>query len=89
MCRSRYHSSFNHVSVRPPWGTGGSNVNVNPETLSGELFELIENQQYREQVKAGLAEVRENLGAGDGARKMAQLVLSLLKNKGLKNNSEE
>ena len=62
---------------------------VNPETLSGELFELIENQQYREQVKAGLAEVRENLGAGDGARKMAQLVLSLLKNKSLKNNSEE
>ena len=62
---------------------------VNPETLSGELFELIENQQYREQVKAGLAEVRENLGAGDGARKMAQLVLSLLKNKRLKNISEE
>ena len=26
-----------------------------------------------------LAEERENLGAGDGARKMAQLVLSLLK----------
>jgi len=52
---------------------------VNPETLSGELFELIDNQQYRKQVKAGLAEVRENLGAGDGARNMAQLVLSLLK----------
>jgi lipid-A-disaccharide synthase len=52
---------------------------ANPETLSGELFELIENRQYREQVKAGLALVRENLGAGDGARKMAQLVLSLLK----------
>ena len=52
---------------------------VNPEILSGELFELIENQQYREQIKAGLAEVRVNLGAGDGARIMAQLVLSLLK----------
>ena len=51
-----------------------------PETLSRELFELIENQHYREQVVAGLARVRENLGAGDGARKMAQLVLSLLKN---------
>jgi lipid-A-disaccharide synthase len=52
---------------------------VNPATLSGELFELIENQQYREQVKTGLSRVRENLGGGDGARKMAQLVLSLLK----------
>jgi lipid-A-disaccharide synthase len=52
---------------------------VNPATLSGELFELIENQQYREQVKTGLSRVRENLGDGDGARKMAQLVLSLLK----------
>ena len=50
---------------------------VNPQTLSGELFELIENQQYRKQVKAGLTRVRENLGAGDGARRMAQLVLSL------------
>ena len=62
---------------------------VNPQTLSAELFELIENQQYRQQVKAGLAEVRENLGAGDGARKMAQLVLSLLENKRLQNISEE
>jgi len=52
---------------------------VNPETLSGELFELIENQQYREQIKAGLARVRENLGAGDGARNMGQLVLTMLK----------
>jgi lipid-A-disaccharide synthase len=52
---------------------------VNPETLSRELFELIENRRYREQVKAGLARVRENLDAGDGARNMAQLVLSLLK----------
>jgi lipid-A-disaccharide synthase len=52
---------------------------VNPETMSGELFELIENQQYRQQVKTGLARVRENLGAGDSARNMAQLVLTLLK----------
>jgi len=51
---------------------------VNPEMLSEELFELIENQPYREQIKAGLGQVRENLGAGDGAGNMAQLVLSQL-----------
>jgi len=62
---------------------------VNPETLSAELFELIENQQYRGDVKAGLARVRENLGVGDGARKMAQLVLSLLENKRSQNIAEE
>jgi lipid-A-disaccharide synthase len=64
-------------------------ADVNPETLSGELFELIDNRQYREQVKSGLARVRENLGAGDGARKMAQLVLSLLHNNELENVAEE
>jgi lipid-A-disaccharide synthase len=53
-------------------------ADVNPETLSAELLELTENQQYREQIKTGLAQVRTNLGAGDGAKNMAQLVLSLL-----------
>ena len=54
--------------------------NANPETVSDELFELIENQAYRDQVINGLNQVRENLGAGDGARNMAQLALSLLRN---------
>jgi lipid-A-disaccharide synthase len=52
--------------------------NANPDTVSRELFELLENQTYRDQVKQGLEQVRENLGAGDGARTMAKLVLSLL-----------
>ncbi len=51
---------------------------VNAENVSRELFELLENQSYREQVKTDLGRVRDNLGAGDGARNMAQLVLSLL-----------
>jgi len=51
---------------------------ANPEAISRELFELLENEAYREQVKTGLEQVRENLGAGDGARNMAQLTLSLL-----------
>ncbi len=52
--------------------------NANPDNVSRELFELLENQVYREQVKDGLKRVSENLGVGDGARNMAQLVLSLL-----------
>ncbi len=51
---------------------------ANPDAVSRELFELLENQTYRDQVKQGLEQVRENLGAGDGARTMAKLVLSLL-----------
>jgi len=51
---------------------------ANPDTVSRELFELLENQAYRHQVKQGLQQVRENLGAGDGAQTMAKLVLSLL-----------
>lgn len=51
---------------------------VNAQTLSHELFELIDNQPYREQVISGLEKVRENLGEGDSARNMAGLVLSLI-----------
>ena len=54
---------------------------ANPDTVSREMFELLENQEYREQVKTGLKRVRENLGAGNGAHNMAQLVLSLLAKK--------
>lgn len=49
-----------------------------PDAISAELFTLVENREYREQVLSGLERVRENLGAGDGARNMAQLVLSLI-----------
>jgi lipid-A-disaccharide synthase len=51
---------------------------ANPDTVSRELFELMENREYRGQVKSGLERVRENLGAGNGAYNMAQLVLSLM-----------
>jgi lipid-A-disaccharide synthase len=49
-----------------------------PAAVSSELFELLDNREYRAQVISGLEGVRENLGAGDGARNMAQLVLSLI-----------
>lgn len=51
---------------------------ANPQAVSRELFELLDNAAYRAEVVAGLERVRENLGAGDGARNMAQLVLSLI-----------
>ena len=46
--------------------------------LAAELFALLEDREYRGRVIDGLERVRENLGAGDGARNMANLVLSLL-----------
>ncbi len=53
---------------------------ASPDTVSRELFELIDNRQYRHQVKTDLQRVRENLGAGDGAKIMAKLVFSMLNN---------
>jgi hypothetical protein len=40
-------------------------------------------------VKTGLDRVRENLGTGNGAHNMAQLVLSLLAKKAASNLAEE
>lgn len=49
---------------------------ANPEAVATELFELIDNSEYRARVRGGLELIGKNLGAGDGARNMAQLVLS-------------
>ena len=49
-----------------------------PKKVAAELFELLDNAAYRAQVETGLERVRENLGAGDGARNMAQLVLNMI-----------
>jgi lipid-A-disaccharide synthase len=51
---------------------------ANAENLSRELLALIEDRDYRRRVIDGLGAVRENLGAGDGARNMAKLVVSLI-----------
>ena len=48
------------------------------ENLSRELTALIEDRDYRRQIIEGLGAVRKNLGTGDGARNMAQLVVSLI-----------
>jgi lipid-A-disaccharide synthase len=50
-----------------------------PQTITTELFRLLEDKPYRSQVVSDLSKVRENLGAGGGAEKMARLALSFVK----------
>jgi lipid-A-disaccharide synthase len=48
------------------------------DNISGELFRLLDDENYREKVQAGLAQVKHNLGEGKGSQQMAELVLSCL-----------
>ena len=51
---------------------------ANPAAIAGEIERLIEDGDYRRRVIDGLASVRANLGEGDGAAKMARLVVEQL-----------
>ena len=51
---------------------------ANPDAVAAELFHMLDDQDYRQQLRAGYDKVRTNLGSGNGARNMAELVLSLL-----------
>ena len=51
---------------------------ADPDAIARELFRILDDATYRENIESGLQQVRKNLGDGDGARKMADLVLSLL-----------
>ena len=53
-------------------------ADANPETVSSELFRMLDDPGYRVRLRAGLDEVSKNLGAGNGAQNMAELILSLL-----------
>jgi len=44
------------------------------DNISLELFKLLDDRTYRQQVESGLGKVRENLGKGDGSRHMAELI---------------
>ena len=61
-------------------------ADANPENLSGELFRMLDDPQYRVDLSAGLDIVRKNLGAGNGAQNMADLVLSLLAKQPISDN---
>ncbi len=52
--------------------------NATPENISAELFKLLQDQVYRQQVISGLQQVRENLGEGAGAQRMAELIRHLV-----------
>ena len=52
-------------------------ADANPQKVSQELFDLLENHEYRARIDSGLERVRENLGDGNGARNMAELVLAM------------
>jgi lipid-A-disaccharide synthase len=52
-------------------------ADANPQTVSQELFDLLEDREYRARIDAGLERVRQNLGSGNGARRMAELVLAM------------
>jgi lipid-A-disaccharide synthase len=51
---------------------------ANPDLVAAELFHLLDDQDYRQQLRAGYDKVRTKLGTGNGAQNMAELVLSLL-----------
>jgi lipid-A-disaccharide synthase len=53
-------------------------ADANPEAVSDELFRMLDDPEYRERLRAGFDEVRNNLGPGNGAQHMAELVMSLL-----------
>ena len=53
-------------------------ADANPDFVAAELFHMLDDQDYRQQLRAGYDKVRANLGAGNGARNMAELVLTLL-----------
>ena len=53
-------------------------ADANPEAVSDELFRMLDDPEYRERLRAGFNEVRNNLGPGNGPQHMAELVLSLL-----------
>ena len=51
---------------------------ANAHNISHEMFKLLNNQDYRQAVQQNLLKVKENLGMGDGARHMAELILSFV-----------
>jgi lipid-A-disaccharide synthase len=51
---------------------------ASPEAIARELQRLLDDADYRATIGEGLETVRRNLGSGNGAQNMAELVLSLL-----------
>ena len=50
-----------------------------PDNISQEMFRLLDDTTYRQQVQQDLKKVRQSLGMGDGARHMAELILRFVR----------
>jgi len=72
------HISLVNIVARTPVVQEFLQADANPETVSGELFRLLDDPEYRLRLRAGFDLVRDNLGTGNGAQNMAELVLSLV-----------
>jgi len=72
------HISLVNIVARRPVVQEFLQAAANPETVSGELFRLLDDPEYRLRLRAGFDLVRDNLGTGNGAQNMAELVLSLV-----------
>ncbi len=51
---------------------------ANAESISNELFKLLDDTQYRQQVFQGLQKVKNNMGPGEGSKRMAELAMSFI-----------
>lgn len=51
---------------------------ANSENMAQEVFRLLNDTAYRQQVITGLREVKTNLGIGEGSKNMAKLILNQL-----------
>ena len=50
-----------------------------PDNISQEMLRLLDDAPYRQQVQQDLKKVRQSLGKGQGARHMAELILSFVR----------
>ncbi|MDJ0776323.1 MAG: lipid-A-disaccharide synthase [Gammaproteobacteria bacterium] len=54
---------------------------ASPTAIRDEILRLLDDVPYRQGVVQGLSRVRDNLGEGRGAERVAQLIISLLEDK--------
>jgi len=74
--------TIDHIGLANIVGAGGAvrellQDQATPANIADEIERLLEDQSYREGVIEGLRKVRRNLGEGDGAGRMARLVLRM------------
>jgi lipid-A-disaccharide synthase len=53
------------------------------ESLAAEMVRILEDQEYARQLRRGLREVRERLGAPGCSRRVAEMLLALLRERAL------